>query len=197
MIYQIDGEIINITSQVIVVNVNGVGYGVNAPQRLIDTQKIGNRIRFFTLTIMNQDGIALFGFLSSLEREFFKMLLNIPRVGPKGALKILSSAPAADIIRSILEGDHKKLSRLPGIGAKTAQRLVIELKEKVDKFAKTASVASTSVYDEILEVLIDLGCPPPEASEIVKTAKETLETDEPGFDDLLSECLSVIAREEK
>jgi len=195
MIYQLTGKIKEISENIIIMDVAGVGYGVHVPQRLTAELDVESEVTIYTITILRQDDISLYGFMSNMDREFFRMLLNIPRIGPKGALKILSTTSSVIIMKAILSGDRKTLSKIPGIGKKAAQRLILELQEKVKAVLNKADVEYEDVSEEVVEVLISLGCNSAEARDVItRIGKDTGDKDL-SFDELLNESLRIMAEE--
>lgn len=194
MIYQLKGNVIATAEDFAIIDVNGVGYGVFVPARTIGTQlKEGEPVLVHTLTIVSQDDIRLFGFTSTMDRHFFRMLINIPRIGPKGALKILSSSSSVQIMQAILAGDRKALCQIPGIGGKAAQRLIVELQEKVKAILDSGEVEYEDVYEEAVEVLTGLGCAPTEARDVLARVRESEKGRDLPFDDLLNEALKLMS----
>lgn len=197
MIYHLKGKIESILPGLAVIDVGGVGYGVFVPERLIDSAiKAGDDISIHTVTVVSQDDLRLFGFLSTVDREFFKMLLGIPRIGPKGAMKIISSASAVTLMRAILAGDLKGLSKIPGVGPKVAQRLVVELQGKVKSLLEGQGEGIEDIFEDAAEVLEGLGCAPHEARAVLARVKEEKKGKDLEFDALLSEALKIMADKE-
>ncbi|MCE1248580.1 MAG: Holliday junction branch migration protein RuvA [Firmicutes bacterium] len=198
MIYQLTGKTVFTSPGFAVIDVNGVGYGVNIPDRLIGTTvTAGNEVTLHTVTILRQDDISLFGFISGMDREFFRMLINIPRIGPKGALKILSSAASVQLMQLILSGDKKSLAKIPGVGAKVSDRLILELQEKVKKTLDESGEECDDIFEEAVEVLLGLGCSVQEAREVLAKVREASGKDETDFDNLLNEALKIMAEMER
>lgn len=119
---------------------NGIGYFVSVPKRTIFEIKENEEIKIFTVLVHREDAMKLFGFKSKEEREIFKLLNSVSGVGAKTALGVLSEFTAFDIITAIYANDSKKLSKAPGIGIKTAQRIILELKEKITSFKNSDSI---------------------------------------------------------
>lgn len=194
MIYQLTGKIARTSESFAVIDVAGVGYGVNVPRRLVGNPIItGQQITILTITIVRQDDISLYGFTSNIDREFFLMLLKIPGIGPKGALKILSSMSSVKIMQAILSGDKKALAKFPGVGPKTSQRLIVELQEKVKALLDDSEVEYEDPLDEAVDVLTGLGCDYDEARDVLAKVKNSAGDKEMSFDDLLNESLRVMA----
>jgi Holliday junction DNA helicase RuvA len=116
----------------LLVAVNGVGYEVNAPLGTAGRAHVeGGELELFVHTHVREDALDLFGFASELERRTFRVLLGVPNVGPKTALGVLSALSVTELGRAVHAGDLARLSKVPGIGKKTAERFVLELKDKL------------------------------------------------------------------
>ena len=150
----------------VIVDVGGVGYRLSIPLSTFYSLPETGEISLFTHTHVREDALLLYGFLSLEEKELFIILIGISGVGPKLAVNILSHIPVGDLKRAIAEGDIKRLSGLPGIGKKTAERLVLELKDKVGPINDLpASSDATSVVgssagaliNDVISALVNLG----------------------------------------
>ena len=123
-----------------ILDTGGVGYNISLSSRDIDSLPgLGQEIRINTYTAVRENEIALYGFLSRDDLEMFILLISISGVGPKAALSILSEMDADSVRFAILTGDQKSVSKAPGIGAKTAQRILLELKDKVESFGSRSA----------------------------------------------------------
>lgn len=132
MIAFVDGIIDDIAADNVVIDVNGIGYNVNISSDTAGRLPgIGEHIRLYTYTCVREDAFLLFGFLSRDDLEIFKKCITVNGIGPKGALSILSVMDADSLRFAIISGDTKAISRAPGIGARTAERLILELKDKI------------------------------------------------------------------
>ena len=140
MISYIRGELAEVNTDHAVIEAGGIGYAVYMPSRTLDELPYpGEIIKVHTYLQVREDAFVLFGFLSADDLGMFRQLINVSGIGPKGGLAILSVLSADDIRFAILSGDAKTISRAPGIGAKTASRVILELKDKVtleDAFEK-------------------------------------------------------------
>ena len=186
MIHFIHGTLSEVAEGLVVVEAAGVGYGIHVPATVIGAlPPIGEDIKIYTYFSLTQNGVDLFGFLSQEDREMFTMLLSVSGIGPKGALGILSALTPDDLRMAIVTGDSKAISRAPGVGNKTAQRVVLELKDKLDASEVFSSAldhghsgaaavdagAAAGVYGaqkEAVEALVALGYSNVEASRAVK-----------------------------
>lgn len=128
----IKGELAEKNIDHIVVEAGGIGYLIYVPAQSIDyLPDEGDQIKVYTYLYIREDAMLLYGFLTKDDLEIFKMLITVSGIGPKGGLGILSTLSADDLRFAILSGDSKTISKAPGIGAKTAQRVIIDLKDKM------------------------------------------------------------------
>lgn len=184
MISFLDGEIAEIGDGVCVLDVNGVGYEVLIPgttQEDLARNGIGGHVRLYTYLYLREDQICLYGFSSKEDLSLFKKLITVSGIGPRGGLSLLSSLSSDDLIFAILTGDSKTLSRAPGIGRKTAERICIDLRDKLemqtseDFSAKSAPEGEaggfSSAENEAIEALETLGYARAEAARAVRKAK--------------------------
>lgn len=133
MISYIKGELAAIESQKAVVDVGGVGYGIYMPQQALSLlPQTGNEVKIYTYLNVREDAMQLFGFLSKDDLEIFKMVIGVSGIGPKGGLSILSCMSPDELRFAIMSGDAKAISAAPGIGKKTAEKLILELRDKID-----------------------------------------------------------------
>ncbi len=133
MFSYIKGELTEVSADSIVVEAGGIGYGIAVPGVLLDSlPPIGTQVKVYTHLYVKDDLVALYGFFTKEDLRIFRLLLGVSGIGPKGALGILSAIPPDELRFAVLSGDMKSISRAPGIGSKTAQRLIIELKDKLD-----------------------------------------------------------------
>jgi holliday junction DNA helicase RuvA len=152
----------------VVVDVGGVGYVLAVSwQTLAAVPEPGGAITLHVHTHVREDALALFGFASVGERRMFRLLLSVPQVGPKLALAVLGGLPLSDLVRAIAEQDRATLERTPGVGKRTAERILLDLHEKVKVFAPgptdpvgTRPAAAADVYAEAQDVLVNLGWKP-------------------------------------
>ena len=132
MISYIRGPLIEVDEEVIVVEAGSVGYNIRVPLSLLETlPPLGTEVRIYTYLRVQEDAMTLYGFSSRQDLKIFKQLLGVSSVGPKGALAILSALSPADLRLAIISGDAKAIAKAPGIGLKTAQRVILDVKEKV------------------------------------------------------------------
>ena len=133
MISYIRGELAAIDAQKAIVEEGGVGYGVFMPQQALSLlPQPGNEVKLYTYLNVKEDALQLFGFLTKDDLEIFKLVIGVSGIGPKGGLNILSCMSPDDLRFAIMSGDAKAISAAPGIGKKTAEKLILELRDKVD-----------------------------------------------------------------
>lgn len=131
MISYIRGDLLYCTEDTVVIDVNGIGYEIYVTRQALGSlQFMNGQVELYTYLQVKEDGVALFGFTSKRDLRVFKLLITVSGIGPKGALAILSYMSTSELIMAVLAEDSKTISGTPGIGAKTAGKLVIELKDK-------------------------------------------------------------------
>lgn len=189
MIYSLKGILQVIEPNFVVIDVSGVGFGVKTTLTTISQlPQIGETVFLFTYMNVREDAIELYGFASSSELSCYRMLISVNGVGPKAALSILSDHSPEQFALAVASGDAKSLTRSPGIGLKTAQRIVLELKDKVAKeqiadgivSQKTASAANavSSHAAEAISALVVLGYTQSEAASAVATVSPDASVEE-------------------
>lgn len=157
MIGYLTGKIISSKPTQIIMDVNGVGYLVNIS--ISTFEKISDResVSIYIHTSVKEDSITLFGFYTQSEKEMFELLISISGIGPKVSLGILSGIAVDDLKEAIANGNVSRLIAIPGIGRKTAERVVLELKNKVDSIKTDGMTRETSAKDEAVSALSTLG----------------------------------------
>ena len=183
MIAFIQGKLVEALPTQVVVDVNGVGYEVLIPLSSFDKlPQPGNDVKLLTQLIVREDAHILYGFASGAERDLFRMLINnVSGIGPKTALNILSGMNAVTFRGAVASGDVKSLSQISGVGKKTAERIVVELRDKVgaagaweaSSAARTLSSSDQKVNDAGL-ALMALGFKQPDAHESIRAAQAVL-----------------------
>lgn len=190
MIAYVNGIVENIDESSAVVDVNGFGINVNiSPDTASRLPAIGEPVRLYTYTCVREDAFQLYGFLSRSELELFKRLITVNGIGPKGGLAILSVTGVDDLRYAIMSGDAKAISRAPGIGPKTAQRVILDLKDKIsiddtlisreiaDTAAHSGLSADTPQKKEAIEALVSLGYGQTESARAVNAVEGIEEMD--------------------
>lgn len=199
MISFIKGELVEIYEDTIVIENNGMGFNIRVPASLLsEVGVIGETVKVYTYLQVREDDLSLFGFLTRDDLNIFKMLINVNGIGPKGALAILSTITPDDLRFAVLSDDVKLISSAPGIGAKTAQKLIIELKDKLklkDVFEtalnnnaakKDKSTAVMSARNDAVEALVALGYG---SSEALKAVKQVENVEDKDSETILKEAL--------
>lgn len=161
----------------VTLDVNGVGYLVFATQHNLESLKEGEAATLFTHMVVREDRFELYGFLHENELNFFQLLIKVRDVGPKTALAILSLGNLAEIQSAIIHGDVATLQSVPGIGRKTAERIILELKEKVFASLDDASPQRAKA-DGVVGALENLGYSSKEAKEAIRDMPKELATDD-------------------
>jgi Holliday junction DNA helicase RuvA len=157
MIGFLTGKIISSKPTQILLDVNGVGYSVNISINTFEKISEKEIVSLFIHTSVKEDSITLFGFFTQSEKEMFELLISISGIGPKLALSILSGINVGDLKLAIGNGNVSRLIAIPGIGRKTAERVVLELRNKVDSIKVDGMMKETSTKDEAISALSTLG----------------------------------------
>jgi Holliday junction DNA helicase RuvA len=195
VIGQVRGRLLRKEPQEAIVDVGGVGYRVAIPlSTFYRIGEPGGEVTLLTHTHVREDTLALFGFLTAAEQALFERLIAVSGVGPKLALSILSGIEAPDLVAALRSSDVPRLTRIPGVGKKTAERLVLELKDKVQGLPATEAAESPgpagSAKEDLVSALLHLGYSRPEAEKGVDRA---LKEGEGRFEDLLRRTLRILS----
>lgn len=194
----IKGEIIEKLENFIILENNGIGYEINVSLNTLDMcGNVGDIVKIFTYYNVKEDDISLYGFYTLEEKSMFSNLITVSGIGPKMALQILSGAKLSDINVAISSGDVGLLSKIKGIGKKTAERIVVELKDKFGTFGTLfnykdieMSFNANNYTSEATEVLVSLGLNKTEASKMVKLVYKDGDTTE----DIIKKSLQNLGR---
>lgn len=206
MIQYIHGTLSEISDGLIIVEASGVGYGINVPSTVIgELPAVGTEVRIYTYYSVKEDSQSLFGFLYKEDREMFTQLIGVNGIGPKGALSILSVLRPDDLRMAIMTGDAKAISSAQGIGKKTAERVILDLKDKIGDLSSmysgnlTADLggrpagrgasASAGPMAEAIEALVALGYSRMEAGRAVGSV---ILEDDMTTEDVLKAALKLI-----
>ena len=176
MIAWLKGELLEKQPPSILVNVSGVGYELEAPMSTFyELPAVGETVTLFVHMVVREDAQLLFAFSSKQQRELFRSLIRVNGVGPKVALAILSTLSAQELLQCMVDEDVTQLCKVPGIGKKTAQRLVVEMKDRLEKeFSDVALEASatsggaTNERNDAIAALVALGYKNTDAARVVK-----------------------------
>jgi len=175
MIAQLHGTLTHKSPEHLIIDVHGIGYlvlvSLNSFYRLPDP---GQQVKLFIHTHVREDALQLFGFLDQAEKELFLLLINVSGIGPRLALNILSGTPLDQLLEALEAGDLVRLVSIPGIGKKTAERLVVELRDKVKQTRAArgeTAVGAGGDSEEAVSALVNLGYRRNEAERAVKAAR--------------------------
>ena len=161
MIYQVNGNLIAKHKDFVVIEVSGIGFKITSTTNTINTIKLEQKILLHTYLHVREDALDLYGFHSTLEREVFLLLIGISGIGPKLAITILSGILPDELKDKIISGDIASLTSIPGVGAKTAKRIIVELKDKFTKIEEGSlgfsDKLNSKLYDDALNALLSLG----------------------------------------
>lgn len=186
MISIIKGTIESNTEKYVIVDVNGIGYKVFISANTFkNLPKKGENIKLYTHLHVREDAMELYGFLIQKELEFFEMLISISGIGPKGALNILSVASVDTIKKAIVNEESSILTKVSGIGKKTAEKIILELKNKISD-----ELGEVGVDDEAIDALMSLGYKVKEAREIIKKVPKSIE----GVENRVREALKLLGK---
>lgn len=176
MISFVKGELAEISENSIVIDTNGLGIEVFVPASVMqELPGIGEEVKIYTHFRVSEDAMSLYGFNSRQDLSMFEQLIGVSGIGPKGALSILSAMSPDDLRMAILSGDDKLIAQAPGIGPKTAQRVIVDLKDKVSALdvigaeIKGKAVGINSETAEVIEALVNLGYARTEATRVVRS----------------------------
>ena len=197
MIGFLRGKLLVKQPPVLLIDVNGVGYEVEAPMTTFyDLPETGSEITLHTHLVVREDAHTLFGFLRLSDRALFRALIKISGVGPRMALAILSGMSADAFVRCIQDSNTAALTRVPGVGKKTAERLVIELRDNIGKAGvagadvSAANAGPANAVEEAVSALIALGYKPPDASRMVRG----IDSKDLGVEEIIRRALQTAAK---
>ena len=197
MIARISGKLLEKRADAAVVDVGGIGYLVQVSlQSMARLPAEGAQAQLRTYTHVREDALQLFGFVTEDEERLFLLLIDVSGVGPRLALNILSGMPAGELAEALVAGEIARLTRIPGVGKKTAERLVVELKDKL----KTAGIAARAApaplplsgSGALISALMNLGYKPATAERTAEAVRRSLGAAAP-VEDQLREALRLIA----
>ena len=198
MIGYLDGRLKHKSPDYLIIDVNGVGYCVHVPlSTFYDVPAVGESICLNVHTHVREDLLQLYGFRTMAEKEMFLHLISINGVGPRLAISILSGITPDGLRTAVLQQDHRRLKNIPGIGKKIAERIALELRDKLkikptkEEFTVPAA-AGNDVYSDAYSALLNLGYRAAETEKALKRAEQNL-GGSPSLENLLKEALRVLA----
>ena len=200
MISYIRGELISIEEEKVIVDVNGVGFGIFMPGQAMNMlPAIGEEVKLHTYMNVREDAMQLFGFLTRDDLNVFKLVIGVSGIGPKGGLSILSHLSPDELRFAVMSHDVKAISGAPGIGKKTAEKLIIELKDKlsiedvlertVEKDSHYVSSTNNQIHTEAVQALVALGYG---NTESLKAVKKVDTSEDMTVEDVLKQALKYI-----
>jgi len=196
MIGRLRGRVLDKAPNRVTLDVGGVGYDVHVPlSTWYEVGEPGAELALRIHTHVREDAIQLFGFLTALEHEVFERLIAISGIGPKLAIAVLSGIEPRDLVAAVQQGDAARLTRVPGVGRKTAERIVLELKDRLaglstPEGAGAPAAPPSSLRDDLVSALLNLGYHRPPAENAVDGVLAAGE--EPGFEEALRGALRAL-----
>lgn len=197
MIGRISGTLIESAFTEIIIDANGVGYLINIPMSTYDTlPRVGEKATVLTYLNVREDALELYGFASKEEKQLFQMLLSVSGVGPKVALNILSAMSVQNFCAAVANGESQTISKLKGLGPKTAERLVLELKSKVtaivpeSQFGAKVSKGKSNAIEEAALALAQLGFKHDKSAIAVRKIADSLDEKECSTENLIKLTLA-------
>lgn len=195
MIGHLQGTVLRASPERVLVDVQGVGYEVHIPLSTyyeIARAGLGGAVGLFIHTHLREDGLALFGFWSEREKLLFEKLIAVSGIGPRLARVVLSGMAADDLLAALAGGDLGRLTTIPGIGRKTAERMVLELREKVRDLAAELPGKEPAADGDVVSALVNLGYKPSQAERAVADTRR--ERPAAAFQELLRASLNRLSR---
>ncbi len=197
----IKGELIELTPSRIIIETGGIGYNIFITERTYEQlPEPGEELKVYTYLYLREDAMVLYGFLNQDDLELFKLLLGVSGIGPKGAISVLSVLSADDLRFAVLSGDAKTISKAQGVGTKTAQRVVLELKDKLsyedalekktEHMKSDASGKNRSIKNDAILALASLGYT---STESMKAVSNVQITEDMSVEDVLKQALKQMA----
>lgn len=190
------GIIADVEEDALIIDVNNIGYRIYCPDDMLKSHVKGETLTVYTYTCVREDAFILYGFGQKEDLKLFKLLITVSGIGPKMALGILSVMDSSSVISAIISGNSKLLSSAPGIGAKTAGRIILELKDKVNPADMINSLSNIEKDDEVIalrneafEALVGLGISSLEASKAINRVEINKDSK---IENIIKQLLSII-----
>jgi Holliday junction DNA helicase RuvA len=189
----LQGKVMELGEESVVLSVNGVGFRLSVPSRTVATLSLGEEAKLYTHLLLSEDEFSLYGFATPEEREMFVTLLSVPQVGPRLAFKLVAALPPAEFVAAIRRGDLSALDAVKGIGRRTAQRVLLELSERVQKWAPEEAPPPSETEKIVLQALTSkaLGFKMEEARRALELVRK--ECPDASVEELLRRALSLLA----
>ena len=198
MFYYIKGQVTCKELNFLVIDVGGVGYKIYTSMSTLAQAELGKELKVFTYPHIREDIFDIYGFSKQEELHTFQMLISVSGIGPKAALAILSFMPSQDFALAVIKGDVKKITGAPGIGKKIAERIILELKDKISKDLKDSGSeeltyqggGQSSAFDEAVNALMVLGYSALESKGAVSNVDKNLSN----VEDIIKACLKQLMK---
>ncbi len=193
MIAYLRGRLLDKRPNQVIVDVNGVGYHVQIPVSTFSHLGDGGaEVKLHVYTHVREDALALYGFLTEKEKALFERLISVSGIGPRLGITLLSGLDAEELAGAIRRGDVGRLVRVPGVGKKTAERLVVELRDKLAPVEAAAAEGPAGLDAEVISALLNLGCARPQAEAAVEKARKNGAPEE--FEPLFRAALALVMK---
>ena len=198
MIARLRGQLVEKQPNYALVDVSGVGYALTVPvSTFSEIGDPGQEVALHVHTHVREDTLALFGFATRQEKSLFARLITVNGVGPRLAIAVLSGLPSADLLTAIRSGDTKTLTLIPGVGRKTGERIILELREKLGPIesaeaGESASTPASGIEADVLSAMLNLGCSADAAEKALRAAREAGTPRE--FEPLFRKALELVRR---
>lgn len=197
MIARLRGQLVEKQPNSAIVDVAGVGYALTIPvSTYSEIGEAGGEVSLHVHTHVREDALALFGFSTRHEKSLFELLVTVNGVGPRLAIAVLSGLPTPDLLTAIRSGDAKTLTRIPGVGRKTGERIILELREKLGPIeapaSEQAAAPASGVEADVLSAMLNLGCTADAAEKALRSAREAGSPNE--FEPLFRKAFALVRR---
>lgn len=190
MISYLSGTIIAVSEKHIVIDTGGVGYKVFVAPPILQQSVVGNQVVLWIYTAVREDALDLFGFESISSQEVFELLLNVSGIGPKSALGILSVADMGSLVHAIKTENVSYLTQVSGIGKKTAEKIVLELKDKVEKLSIEHAHAEADHIRDVIDALLAMGY----HERAIRQAIQIVDTEDADTSRIIRESLKIVGK---
>ena len=190
MIGYLSGTIIALTEKNIIIDVQGVGYKVFVTPSFLSSTSIGLMVSLWIYTAVREDTLDLFGFENTSMQEIFELLINVSGIGPKSALGILSVADLASLVHAIKNENISYMTQVSGIGKKTAEKIVIELKDKVEKLSLEHTVTESDSTRDVIDALLAMGY----TERGIRATLQSLDIEHQTTSEIIREALKILGK---
>jgi Holliday junction DNA helicase RuvA len=196
MFANLNGKLIHKSTEYLIIDVGGVGYQVQAPlSTYYELGEEGSTVSLRIHTVVREDSITLYGFLTEDEKKIFTHIIQVSGIGPKTGIGLLSGLSAGEFVDAVVRGDAARISGVPGIGKKTAERIILELRDKVKKLTISSgyhpSEEKTPLQEDVISALVNLGYQKNRAEKAVSIVMREHAPEK--FDDLLRKALKKLS----